>query len=541
MSRTALTRLIRRAYHLSRLSAQTHLPSDEIAGLLQETASRRQVLGGLAAVGIMGSSPLMAQFTSRRSSQSLSSNAQLSSGSNTDSKVLVVGAGVAGLTAAYRLRQAGVGVDVIEASYRAGGRLVSLTNVPGSLGTVELGGEFIDSRHTHIRSMAAELGLELADLRAADAGLEREILFFQGHQINESKVIEEFAPLAHRIDRDLKTLNTRNITYRDPSPHAIQLDRMSLAEYLESEPISPLINQLVRVAYMTEFGREPESQSCLNMLFLIGAEVGKWSTYGLSDERYHVVGGNDQIPKQLAARLEGIIELGTILESIRTTSDGRYRVSLRQEASTSERTYDRVILTVPFSVLRHIELAVDMPPVKRQAIEQLGYGTCSKLAVPYRERIWRTRYGCTISIYTDMDFQNTWESARYTPGPGGWVTDLRGGQQGILLGQGSPETHARQLTQDLEQIFPGIDQVSRGSALRMVWDKEPFALGSYSCYLPTQWTKFGGVEGERVGNLWFAGEHCSLGSQGYMNGACETGEATAQSILADLGVLQQSS
>jgi monoamine oxidase len=535
MSRTALMRLIRRAYQISRLSVQMQCPPSEVDEWLQVAVSRRQMLGGLAVAGVVGLSP---RFSTQQRTNAVGKNVASLNGSGLDQPVLIVGAGVSGLTAAYRLQQAGVPVDVVEASHRIGGRLVSLSNFPGSLGTVELGGEFIDSRHTHVRSLAAELGLELADLHTADAGLEREILYFQGQRVSESKVIEEFAPLAHRINNDLETLNTRDITYHTPSPHAIQLDRMSLAEYLEAEPISPLINQLVRVAYVTEFGRDPESQSCLNMLFLIGAEVGKWSTYGLSDERYHVVGGNDQIPKKLAEKLNQRIVFGTVLESIRATDAG-YRVSLRQDNTSLERTYSRVLLTMPFSVLRQVELAVELPPVKRQAIHELGYGTSSKLAVPFRERIWRTRYGCTISIYTDLDFQNTWESARYAPGPGGWVTDLRGGQQGVLLAQNSPDSHAQALAKNLEQIFPGISRVSRGKALQAVWATEPYALGSYSCYLPGQWTQFGGAEAERVGNLWFAGEHCSLGSQGYMNGACETGEAAARGILADMGVGQQ--
>lgn len=521
-------RLIRRAYQISRLSTQTQLPLDEVEGLLQTSVSRRQVLGGLAVTGIVGVS---ADPASRRSDRAT----QVRDAASVQAPVLVVGAGIAGLTAAYRLRQAGVPVDIVEASYRVGGRLVSLTNVPSDLGTVELGGEFIDSRHTHVRALANELGLTLADLREADAGLEREILYFQGQRISESKVIEAFAPLAQRIERDLESISTQDITYRSPSPDAVRLDRMSLAEYLDLEPISPLIKQLVQVAYVTEFGRDADDQSCLNMLFLIGAEVGKWSTYGISDERYHVIGGNDQIPKQLAKRLEDAIEFGTVLESIRATDSG-YRVSLHQDNISRERHYQQILLTVPFSVLRQIELAVEMPPIKRQAINTLGYGTCSKLAVPYRERIWRTRYGCTISVYTDMDFQNTWESARYSPGPGGWVTDLRGGKQGLLLGRGEPNLHANALTHDLEQIFPGIEQVSRGIPLRAVWSSEPYALGSYSCYRPGQWTNIGGAEAERIGNIWFAGEHCSLGSQGYMNGACETAEAAAQQILAARGV-----
>jgi monoamine oxidase len=535
MSRTALIDLLRQAYRISRISKKTGIPAVEVENLLKQPFSRRQVLGGIAVTG--GLSFNSSWVNQIAPSQARSGSNAIAGSNGVEAKVLIVGAGIAGLTAAYRLRQAGIAVDVVEASHRVGGRLVSLTNVPASAGTVELGGEFIDSRHTHVRSLAAELGLKMADLRAADAGLEPEILYFQGQKVSQSFVIEEFAALAQRIDTDLKTLNTRNITYRDPSPHAVQLDRLSLAEYLATAPLSPVIDQLVRVAYITEFGRDAESQSCLNMLFLIGAEAGKWSTYGVSDERYHVVGGNDQIPKTLAERLAGVIETRTALESIRTTPNNRYRVSLRSGATSSDRIYERVLLTVPFSVLRQVELAVDLPPVKRLAIDTLGYGTSSKLAVPYHERIWRTRYGSTVSIYTDMEFQNTWESARYAPGPGGWVTDLRGGKSGVALGSGDPEIHASQLTAALDRIFPGLRQIQRGAALRSFWAAEPYALGSYSCYLPGQWTQIGGAEVERVGNLWFAGEHCSLGSQGYMNGACETAERAAQSILKDLGVV----
>ena len=491
--------------------------------------SRRQVLNGIGATGLLSLLPKKPYLAQSRSAA--------------DPKILVVGAGVAGLTVAYRLQQAGVAADIVEASRRVGGRLLSLSGLDDCPGVVELGGEFIDSRHTAVRSIAAELELELADLQAADAGLNPEILYFQGQRISHQQVIAEFAPLAKRIAQDLAALSLRRgtpasngqaISYHNPSPDAVRLDRQSLAEYLDAAPISPVIDRLVRVAYVTEFGRDAESQSCLNMLFLIGSEVGKWSTYGISDERYHMVGGNEQLPKRLATRLADRIEMGTALESIRRTPGGSYRVSLRQGETSLERVYEQVVLTIPFSTLRQVELAVELPPVKRKAIAELGYGTCGKLAVPFRERLWRSRYGSTISIYTDLDFQNTWESARYSTLPSGWVTDLRGGAGGTSLGGDRLSDQAQELTADLEPLFPGISQVQQGQAVRAVWAAEPHALGSYSCYLPGQWTAIGGAEGERVGNLWFAGEHCSAGSQGYMNGACETAETVAQGILQQI-------
>ena len=527
MARTALVDLLRQAYQVYLTSAKTGMPRAEVMEL---GLSRRQMLVGMAAVGGMGLLPTR--------------DKRLPASGSAGGGVLIVGAGIAGLTAAYRLQQAGVRAEVVEASRRVGGRLRSLRNVAGSPGVVEMGGEFIDTRHTAVRSLATELGLTLADLRLADTGLEPEVLFFQGHRVSQQQIIEEFAPLAKRIADDLQSLGDpcgngradRNISYHDPSEAAVRLDRLSIAEYLEAAPISPVMDQLLKVAYITEFGRDAESQSCLNMLFLIGAEVGKWSTYGISDERYHVVGGNDQIPQKLAERLRGEVETSTMLESIRTKSDGRYQVSLRQGATSVERSYEHILVTVPFGVLRQVELATDLPPVKRRAIAELGYGTSTKLSVPFQERIWRSRYNSTISVYSDLDFQNTWESARYGIGSSGWLTNLRGGTNGMALGEGNPEEQAQKLLSDFEGIFPGISAAQQGKVVRSFWAAEPYSLGSYACYLPGQWTAIGGSEGERVGNIWFAGEHCSPGSQGYMNGACETAEAAAQGILQNLRV-----
>lgn len=541
MSRTSLIDLLRRTYQICRFSHTTNIPVSEIPvsewqADLSDRLSRRQVLKGLAVTGLVGTSPLRT-FAATQERTIAQTSTRFGSHSGSDSKVLVVGAGIAGLTVAYRLQQAGVPVEVIEANQRVGGRLKSLSksSMPG---VVELGGEFIDSRHWAVHALAGELGLKLADLRAADTGLEPEILYFQGRKISHSWVAQEFIPLAHRIAEDVEKLSRWNLTYRDRNLDALRLDRLSLAEYLARAPIHPVIEQLIRVAYVTEYGLDAEQQSCLNMLFLIGAEAGKWSTYGVSDERYHVVGGNDQIPRRLAERLDGKVITGAALESLRSLSDGRYRVSWRSELTSTERIYDRIVLTLPFTVLRQIEMQVDLPPAKKAAIAELGYGTCTKLAIPFQERIWRTRYGSTISVYTDLDFQNTWESARYSAGPAGWLTDLRGGIAGEQLGSGNPQIHAKALIGDMDQLFPGINQVDRGVAVRAAWSNDPYALGSYSCYLPGQWSKFGGAEVERVGNMWFAGEHCSIGSQGYMNGACETAERAAQSILEDLGVLK---
>jgi monoamine oxidase len=270
------------------------------------------------------------------------------------------------------------------------------------------------------------------------------------------------------------------------------------------------------------------------LFFFFDPPPKKFSIYGYSDERFHIVGGNQQVPQQLAAQLTPFIETGTILNAIRTLPDGRYRVNLRAGESTFERTYERILLTLPFSTLRRVRLAVDLPPVKQLAINELGYGTNSKLITAYQERIWRTRYGSTAAVFTDLGFQNTWEATRYAPGDSGLVTNFRGGQQGVALGSGTPETQAQALLPQLEEIFPGISDLRQGRAIRAYWPGERFTRGSYSCWLVGQYTTIAGSERERVGNLFFAGEHCSLEAQGYMEGGCETGEIAAYKIMRDL-------
>lgn len=524
MARSALLDTLRRAYKIAHTSIKSGIPTAEICDMLSEKLSRRRLFyGGLALASAVGAAALE---STRRDSVAVA----------TSSKVLVVGAGIAGLVAAYRLHQAGVPVDIIEARTRSGGRMRSLPNAAGTSTTVELGGEFIDSGHTALRSLVSELGLTTADLRAADGGLVKETWYFQGTRYTLTDVANMFVPLAQKISQDLAAIGD-GVTYNSYNQAGYKLDHTSIAQYLDRAPISPILRQMIRIAYTTEFGREPEEQSCLNLLaFFTDPPPEEFSIYGSSDERYHIVGGNEQVPQQLAARLTPFIETGTALDAIRTLPDGRYRVSLRADSGTFERIYERVLLTLPFSVLRKIPLAVDLPPVKRLAINQLGYGTNAKLITAYRERIWRTRYGSTAAVFTDLGFQNTWEATRYASGTSGLVTDFTGGRHGIELGSGTPETQAQILMPQLERIFPGISALRQGQAIRAYWPGERYTRGSYSCWLVGQYTTIAGSEGERVGNLFFAGEHCSLAAQGYMEGGCETGEAAAMSIMEDLGL-----
>ena len=140
---------------------------------------------------------------------------------------IVVGAGIAGLTAAYRLRQAGVPVRVYEAQSRAGGRMFSLRDRFPDGQVVELGGELIDTGHTRIRALAAEVHIPLDDLAPDDPTLAGEVWHFGGQRRTEAEVVAAFVPVAERVRADFVTLRSDDATYRTPVG-AERLDRLSL-------------------------------------------------------------------------------------------------------------------------------------------------------------------------------------------------------------------------------------------------------------------------------------------------------------------------
>lgn len=532
MSRTPLIRVLRRAYQLTQLSRKSGIPHDELVGMLStrqqppSRISRRRLLqGGLAVASAAAAIGLGHRPKPVAAQQNLS-------------PILIVGAGIAGLTAAYRLRQAGVPVDVVEARNDVGGRMRTLQNVAGTTLGAEMGGEFINTDHTHLRSLAEELGLTLVDLYAAQQGLADETFYFEGRKIPMETIIRDFAPVAEQISADLEAIaNFESYAVFDQA--TVELDNVSLAEYLERIPTSEVLRNIINTAYTTEYGLDTDRQSCLNLLWYIGTEPGEFKMFGSSDERFHIDGGNDQVPTILANRLSDAITTGLALEAIQELSDGRYQVSLRSSLYSEERVYERVILAIPFTTLRDVALIMELPPAKRLAIAAFDSSTNTKLITSYREKVWRTDYNSTGTVFSDLDFQNTWETSqsRYKSGSIGLLTNYTGGQKGVVLENMASRQAAQEFQPLINEVFPGTASAAfPGAAIRTSWINEPFSKGSYACYRVGQWTQFYGVEGERVGNLFFIGEQCSWEYQGYMEGGCETGEWVALEILDELGL-----
>jgi monoamine oxidase len=312
---------------------------------------------------------------------------------------------------------------------------------------------------------------------------------------------------------------------------------MSIVDWIEETfegGIDSKIGQLLDVAYNIEYGAESSVQSSLNLLYLLAySGQGNLRIFGPSNEKYHVAGGNDQITSRLADRLAGQITTGSELTSIRVTAAGRWELTFRQGSGSRVVTADRVVLALPFSILRsRVGFSrAGWEPLKETAIREQGMGTNSKLHLQFRRRTWRDQ-GFNGETFSDRGYQNCWEVTRAQPGTEGILVNYTGGNYGATFGSGTPESRAEQFLQQVAPVLPGLQW--NGRATIDFWPGNEWTRGSYSYWKVGQYTKFAGMEGVRQGTCHFAGEHTSIDFQGYLNGAVETGERAAAEILGDL-------
>ena len=455
----------------------------------------------------------------------------------------VVGSGLAGLACADALAAGGIRAAVYEADSRLGGRCLSLRNLfPGQ--TAERGGEFIDTPHKTMLRYAKRFDLQLEDV-SKEPG---EVFYHLGGElVAESVVVEEFRDFVAVMRVDLRRLSNEPTALAHTDADTA-LDLVSLSDYLNGangagRPAGAIANAAIRAAYIAEYGLEPEQQSCLNFLGFIHADRrSKFTPFGVfSDERYHVLDGNDRIVSGLAQSLPRPVELGMTLCAVRETADDRVELTFDTAGGAVSRTHDAVVLAIPFTTLRRIELDIDLDrvPGKRAAIDNLGYGTNAKMMVGFNRRPWVDQGG-NGTAYADLaKLVCVWETnpAR-AAATRGVLTDYSGGIRGSSMNPADVQLEAAQFLADLNFVFPGAHAAARrvnGDVIAHLehWPTNPFALGSYTCYEPGQFTAIAGLEGLPVGNVYFAGEHANsfYEWQGFMEGAALSGVDAAAAIL----------
>jgi monoamine oxidase len=333
-------------------------------------------------------------------------------------------------------------------------------------------------------------------------------------------------------------------TYDAHNAADVTFDNTDLASYFAARCDGhPLVEAVLNEAYLAEYGLETSEQSTLNFLgFMRLNRQSKFEPFGTSDERYHLVNGNDGIVRGLQQKLRGPILTGARLTRLSRAASGEYRLFFN--GSSRAETADAVVLALPFTLLRLVTLdaSLAVSPEKRHAIAALGYGKNAKTMVAFAGRPWAELHGSGGGVNADLDdTQVTWESNRARATRFGIITDYASGDRAAALRPDKVQAQVGAFLDGFDVVLPGMRARAALSGGKYVahlehWPSNQLSLGSYTCYRRGQFTTIAGLEGEAAGALKFAGEHADsfYSWQGFMEGACLSGIRAANEILADM-------
>ena len=445
-------------------------------------------------------------------------------------KVIVMGAGLAGLATAYELTQAGHDVTVLEAQTRPGGRVYTLRDPFADGLYVEGGGEgFIPTEPDYAMRYIKLFNLPLAPQPPALAPL----YYFRGQRITSRLNAEIEWPVdLTPQERELGLVGMKQ-QYMDPALQEVtsakgepevldRYDRLSFVEVLRAHGASPAAIDLLSIIYWDFIGEGAQNESALARLARLAMQFRM-----LVSPPYAIAGGNDLLPKAFAARLGERIRYGVPVVRIEHRAQRVCLVYLqgdRQQVLTA----DYLVCAIPFSVLRRLEIVPRFSPEKQRAIAELPYASVCRVYVQCRTRFWLDE---GLSGYAATDLPITFWSD---------VTAQQEGRRGILRSY-MTGPHARQLAtleeQDrlrwtitqAEKVYPQIREYCEGG-LSTCWDDDPWALGGYPWFRPGQMATLFPYIVRPEGRVYFAGDHTALLLSGGMQGALESGTRVAQEI-----------
>lgn len=468
-------------------------------------------------------------------------------------RIAIVGAGIAGLNAALTLQDAGLSCNIYEASDRVGGRMHSDSATWTDGMVSEWCGEFIDGDHDTIHQLIKRFNLNTIELGQGKTDRFQSIMYFFNRYYGAEELAEDFQILAPLLQKQIEEAGFPT-THTQFTREGFRLDHLSvyawIEQYIRGGHNTPL-GRLLDTSCTGFYGLNTNEQSALNLLYMFGPRDQTQAPAAPQpmQRSCRISGGNEQLPQAMARSLaQECIHLHHQLIALAQKSDGSLTLTFATPGGPSHIDCDCALLTLPFSTLRHVDYQqAGFDTLKRTAIEELGYGTISKLLLQFDTPYWRKDGPWPRShngfIITDLDIQTLWDSSTGQAGSSGLLVNYTSGQRGAAFEPStaystvddSPKIqhYAQNCLQQLERVFPGISSHYTGRAALSYSTGDPYHLGSYSCWRVGQCTHFGGYEGTRQGAIHFAGEHCSVEFQGFMEGAAREGARAAQEIVQD--------
>jgi monoamine oxidase len=507
------------------------------------SVARRDVLRGSAAAALAAVIPAGAAM-------------RAPSAVGRERRVAIIGSGIAGLGCAFRLwRSYGIRSEVYEYNAsRPGGRIHTLRGFFAEGQYAEEHGEFISTEHTEMRRLAAAFGLSLNDVNIYPPGSHPQDyrLRFKGRIWPQAALNRDWHEWGFRLFYEAAFVKAPWPTLHDSStPSGRRWDHTPAPEWIEQHIPGGLDSDFGRLCVavlLDEYGGPVAEQSALNLIYLLGTDDSSPSgqqppgrpQLSATDEKWHIRGGTDRLIQALIAALpSGTVHLGARLEAVRSRGHGGYACTLSGGPASRDVRADHVVLALPFTKLREVELhGIELPRPQRQAIAEEPLGTNAKIQMQFARRVWNAD-GWTGDMYDDGIVQGGWDATIAQPGDAGILIALPGGATGADLGRRYGLSHyegpatpemAEDFLAGFDASFPGARQAYNGRAYYTWPSGNPHIGGAYSYLKTGQYTRFNGIQGQRHGNLHFAGEHTSVDFQGYMEGALRSGYRCAAEV-----------
>jgi monoamine oxidase len=537
---------LRTASLTSAYATRTGCDVDEATDAVAHSVTRRRLLQGAGVAAVAAALPgAIASSAAAEPAQRATANHQ---------RVVIIGSGIAGLGCAYRLwRRFGIRSEIYEYDDNPGGRIKTLRGHFDEDQLIEQHAEFINPEHTATLALAKRFGLTLDNTdHYPDKNQDQLSLRFGGKLWSQAGLNRDWHHFGWKLFHDAAinrapwpTLHTHSTKW------GRRWDHMSVSEWVEKNVPGGLagdFGQLCLSAALDEFGGPPDEQSALNLIYLLGGDDSTNSgnqpkstpALGGADEKWHIHGGNDQLITGILKRLPAdTVRVGSKLVALRSRGNGRYTVTVRVGHGTTEVIADHVVLALPFTTLRDVDLTrAGIPALHRRAIDHEPLGSNAKMFLQFTERTW-TEANETGNAYCGGVVQGSWDAAGYQSGKAGILAALPGGAVGTNWGSrynlstyrgNAPAAMVDDYLAQFNAIFPGVKAAYNGKSY-FVWSAgDPHIRGAYSYLMVGQYTGFNGIQGVREGNLHFAGEHTSIDFQGYIEGALRSGQRCANEV-----------